>query len=508
MILRFYLSLTGLCLAACSLLVSPEKGPIQCKITDGQDPCPPASTCVDDECKPSSCGESSEICDDGIDNDCDHRVDEHNASIKDIDCDGEDDDCDGKVDEDIKAEPESCDGRDNNCNEETDEGFDQDDDGFFVCGKSGDWKTEQDCEDTSKAAHPGGREVCDGLDNDCDGDPDEGSLCPADQLCLRGSCTRRSCALPDSGVVCSSSQTCVNGECEEKDCSIACKDNQFCDKATNTCADLPQPHKNGDSCMVDTDCASSVCIDAAAFKLGPSAPKRVCGAACCVDSDCPGSGEGCFTSATGARSCLPRALAVNVTTLAGMTAAATCTASNDCASSGGVCSAGEAFQGTSRVATSVCRKPLARENSYGQGCNIDFLETCNTRLCMPLVISRVCTTPCRTTADCGKLKEYNASLRGFCQYVELNGYNDMLPGGGYAPICLAKIEDVAPPTPPTCRSNNDCPDGTCLGASSNPLRPGRCAPTCCSNTHCSGGARCLPVARGTGRFEMRCVAPQ
>ena len=35
-----------------------------------------------------------------------------------------------------------------------------------------------DCDDGSAAARPGGTEICDGLDNDCDGSFEEGSVCP------------------------------------------------------------------------------------------------------------------------------------------------------------------------------------------------------------------------------------------------------------------------------------------------------------------------------------------
>ena len=42
---------------------------------------------------------------------------------------------------------------------------DEDGDGYEV---------GEDCEDQDAAVHPGATEVCDGIDNDCDGDVDEG----------------------------------------------------------------------------------------------------------------------------------------------------------------------------------------------------------------------------------------------------------------------------------------------------------------------------------------------
>ena len=51
---------------------------------------------------------------------------------------------------------------------------DADDDGFGTC--------LTDCDDASAAAHPGGSEVCDGVDNDCDGLVDELVACACDEV--------------------------------------------------------------------------------------------------------------------------------------------------------------------------------------------------------------------------------------------------------------------------------------------------------------------------------------
>ncbi len=74
-------------------------------------------------------------------------------------------DCDDANDAIKPGATEICDGIDNNCNGVTDEGFDQDNDGFTSCNG--------DCNDNDDTVYPGAPELCDNKDNNCNGSVDE-----------------------------------------------------------------------------------------------------------------------------------------------------------------------------------------------------------------------------------------------------------------------------------------------------------------------------------------------
>jgi len=90
-------------------------------------------------------------------------------------CLGVDDDGDGFTDCDDCDEtdptvypgaPELCDGIDNDCDGIVGDAVDGDGDGVTAC--------DGDCDDAEAEAYPGNPEVCDGIDNDCNGTADDG----------------------------------------------------------------------------------------------------------------------------------------------------------------------------------------------------------------------------------------------------------------------------------------------------------------------------------------------
>ena len=151
---------------------------------------------------------ATEICD-GIDNNCDGEIDEGvmTSFYADSDGDGFGDaqyveeacespegfvpngsDCDDENGDIYPSADEVCDGIDNDCNELVDDGLgilmyqDADFDGFGdsdvvvdACqDEPGLSRVPGDCDDSNPALNPDATEVCDELDNNCDGEIDEG----------------------------------------------------------------------------------------------------------------------------------------------------------------------------------------------------------------------------------------------------------------------------------------------------------------------------------------------
>ncbi len=105
--------------------------------------------------------DAEEVACDGIDNDCDgvlHEWDTDDDGDGVNECDG---DCDDANPEIHPGAAESCNAVDDNCDGDIDEGFDLDLDGQTTCGG--------DCDDGDPDAYTGAPELCDGQVNDCAG---------------------------------------------------------------------------------------------------------------------------------------------------------------------------------------------------------------------------------------------------------------------------------------------------------------------------------------------------
>lgn len=157
-------------------------------------------------------------------------------------------DCDDTNADVNPGQTELCNGEDDNCNGQTDEGLlatyflDSDSDGFgddnmtiTDCGPSGDYVANGgDCDDSNNTVFPGADELCDGIDNNCDGEVDEG-LSPMDYYLdsdgdgFGSGMAISDCTSPGADYV---TQT---GDCDDSNADINPGATEICDGVDNNC---------------------------------------------------------------------------------------------------------------------------------------------------------------------------------------------------------------------------------------------------------------------------------
>ena len=210
----------------CDGAVDEEAGGGPCWVENATGKCAGTEVCQEGVLTCNGPAPAPEICD-GLDNNCDGQTDEGfpdtngdgikdclvsdkdgdgvldvvdncpaaaNTNQADFDLDGDGDACDLDDDNDLVAdtadcapfdpdispdEEEICNGTDDDCDYLVDEGFsDADFDGLKDCvdeDDDGDGTVDGlDCAPLDADTHPGANELCDGVDNDCDNEADEG----------------------------------------------------------------------------------------------------------------------------------------------------------------------------------------------------------------------------------------------------------------------------------------------------------------------------------------------
>lgn len=394
-------------------------------------------------------------------------------------------------------DPELCNGLDDNCNGETDEGHDADGDGVTWC--NGGQVSGRDCNDQDPEETPGKAEVCDGRDNDCNGSDDDG-VCAGGQVCepASGECVTRDCRDLgcEVGNVCeqrSGSWSCVPSvnpdDC--RDGSTECGDGEVCNLQNGECVPAGQLD---DTCRTDSECSAPLCVDPASLRMADG--DHFCSEPCCATSDCP-DGFVCWQPGGGFSACVSR---TRLGLGDGSGAAGTgCASDSDCAS--GAC------------VGSACVEPCCDDDGCGGGasCTVSLVdvgddpaklmcaeggllgagflcganEDCASLFC---VDPGYCTAPCCTSSACGD---------GLvCTYASLDA-----AGEPRARLCVSAVDWGGPlhgdlPAGADCVDEYDCRSFRCEG--------GYCVDTCCGASDCPAGTSCrLSPVRDGG--ELLCV---
>ena len=215
---------------------------------------------------------AEELCD-GLDNNCDEEIDEGLLQDFFLDADGDgfgDENsivaaCDISLgissvsgdcnDEDPLQNPlamEVCDGIDNNCDEEIDEGLlndfylDEDEDGYgseqqvisSCVVPEGYVSQAGDCDDIESFANPSIAEVCDGIDNNCDGSVDESSALDALEYYTDADGDQFGSGTMILGCFVPSGHSVLTGDCDDQNSLVHPSMVEICDGVDNDCDGL------------------------------------------------------------------------------------------------------------------------------------------------------------------------------------------------------------------------------------------------------------------------------
>jgi hypothetical protein len=280
---------------------------------------------ADDDCDDYDASvnpDAEEVCD-GIDNNCDGSTDDGTLSTWYADNDGDDfgddaasieacvapegfvdvsGDCDDEDGDSWPGAPERCDDVDNDCDGDIDEEItgewyaDDDADGYGDAAEfldtcdppTGYVADDTDCDDQNSTAFPGGVEVCDGADNNCDGTVDEPTAVDASVWYTDNdtdgfgdaSSPTTACDAPTGHV--SDDQ-----DCDDTDIAVNPDATEICDGVDNDCDTIVDTVDDDGDTYLAVACGGLDCDDTD-NAINPAATESWYDG---VDQDCDGAGD-------------------------------------------------------------------------------------------------------------------------------------------------------------------------------------------------------------------------
>ncbi len=317
-------------------------------------------------------------------------------------------------------------------------------------------------------------ERCDGVDNDCNGEVDEGCM--------------------PVGAECETSEECVGGDCREVDgrfvCTldcdplrptVGCPQDFYCrlvDGCDGACVagTVPEPGKIvGEDCAIDAECDTLFCRD-------PGDGRRRCLAPCRGDDGTCMAGEVCAAEPGSCNACVAESLVSLESLRRGLGEG--CSANEECASDmclmdGGLSYCTRACTGDDGCGRGFhCRNEqcvAGRREGVGGSCGAN--EDCSAGLvCAAQAGRNWCASFCGAGAE--------ACPSGF----------DCLPVGEVS-VCAPSSGLVGD----SCSGDDACTSSLCVDTSAG----SRCSRACNNDSPCSVGFECVRQPDGSGL----CLAP-
>ncbi|MGM0576891.1 MAG: putative metal-binding motif-containing protein [Myxococcota bacterium] len=422
-------------------------------------------------------------------------------------CDGTDEDCDGEIDEDFSDKGGACDGPDEDACE----------DGTWVCGPGGGLTCDDDAASTA--------EICNGVDDDCDGETDEGFTypgvdgvgIPVGEPCGVGLCTGGTVVCDGPGAAtCSTLGMAVGETCDDVDENCdgvvddGCDDDQdgwcdedlamsgapaICPAGGGDCEDVedaihPEADErcNGvdDDCDGETDeefvdCPAATCGgDGGGFAAAAAA---ACEEGVCVTPEptscglytCDGGGaegEACATSCEDDSTCVASAHCDETSgeCVPDVADGGACLEASDCESghceNGFCCAAGDCCAQPADCPGAYRAAPTCDEPSACQGTRVDAV--CEDHVCAssPAIEDDSACGPEVQAKDCSPNKPV---------------------------YCTGAVNQTSPICSDECEADSDCLEGFhCDGTCQPDVGDGQSCdePSDCASGHCENGFCC------------------